>query len=103
MYILIVRINSIIWKNQFKDKIEHKHGIFADEVEEIIFTKPLVRKVEKGNVKGEDLYHAYGKTEDGRFISVFFIKKPKSSALPISARVMSSTDKRYYENKKKKD
>jgi uncharacterized DUF497 family protein len=57
-----------IWKDYFIDKIEVKHGISTDEVEEVLFNKPHVRRVQKGHIKGEDLYTAYGQTDGLSFL-----------------------------------
>ncbi|MDQ3636329.1 MAG: BrnT family toxin [Acidobacteriota bacterium] len=95
-----MRLREIIWKERFIDKLESKHGVFIDEVEEIIFGKPHIRKAGKGNIKGEDLYVAYGQTEDGRYLVIFFIRKEKIAALPISARDMTKSERKYYERQK---
>jgi len=50
----------------------------------------------KGHVKGEHLYAAYGQTLVGRYLVVFFILKRRMAALPISAREMSRSEKKYY-------
>jgi uncharacterized DUF497 family protein len=92
-----MRLNGIIWKDRFLDKIEVKHGVAADEVEEILFNKPHVRRAQKGRVKGEDLYAAYGQTKAGRYLIIFFIRKEQSAALPISAREMTDSERKYYE------
>jgi len=55
-----VYIYSIIWKDQFVEKLAVKHDIEMEEVEEILFTNPHVRLFEKGHIKGENLYFAYG-------------------------------------------
>lgn len=91
---------EVIWKDRFVNKIKWKHDVSTDEVEEVLFTQPFVRQAEKGRVKGEDLYAAYGRTEDGRYLVVFFIRKPQATALPISAREMRPTERRYYERQK---
>ncbi|MGI8542470.1 MAG: BrnT family toxin [Aridibacter sp.] len=95
-----MRLREIIWKERFIDKLESKHGVFIDEVEEIIFGKPHIRKAGKGNIKGEDLYVAYGQTEDGGYLVIFFIRKEKIAALPISARDMTKSERKYYERQK---
>ena len=71
-----MRLFDIIWNERFAAKIAEKHGIITDEVEEILFSKPHVRLAEKGLVKGEHLYAAYGRTGAGRYLIVFFIRKP---------------------------
>jgi hypothetical protein len=50
-----MQLHEIIWKDRFIDKLEAQHGVSTDEVEEILFSKPHVRRAQKGHVKGEDL------------------------------------------------
>lgn len=45
----------------------------------------------------EDLYAAYGQTDAGRYLIIFFVRKNQTSALPISARDMTESERRYYE------
>jgi uncharacterized DUF497 family protein len=93
----MMRLNEVIWKDYYVDKIEVKHRVFTDEVEEVLFDKPHVRRVQRGHVKGEDLYAAYGQTDAGRYLIVFFIRKERTAALPISARDMTDSEERYYD------
>jgi uncharacterized DUF497 family protein len=65
-------------------------------VEEILHGKKKVYRTEKGDVKGEDVYLALGKTIAGRFLSVFFILKKNHNVLPISARDMDSKERRKF-------
>jgi CRISPR/Cas system CSM-associated protein Csm3 (group 7 of RAMP superfamily) len=37
-------INKIIWKEQFVEKLETKHGVAIDEVEEVLDSKPFTEK-----------------------------------------------------------
>jgi uncharacterized DUF497 family protein len=55
-----------------------------------------VYRIAKGDVKGEDVYLALGKTSAGRYLSVFFILKKNRSVLPISARDMDIKERRKY-------
>ena len=71
----MVTINDIIWFNRIVDKIAWKHNVLPSEVEEVLSGECMVLRKEKGKVEGEHLYNALGKTEAGRFLSVFFIKK----------------------------
>lgn len=95
-----MRLLDVIWKNTFVDKIAAKHGVTTDEVEEILFGNPHVRLAEKGHVRGENLYAAYGQTTGGRYLLVLFIRKRRTAALPISARDMTRAERRYYEQQK---
>jgi uncharacterized protein len=98
-----MKLYEIIWKDQFVEKLETKHGVFTEEVEEVIFGKPHIRRAQKGRVKGEDLYAAYGQTNAGRYLIVFFIRKESTAALPISARDMTDSERKYYERQKEAD
>jgi uncharacterized DUF497 family protein len=89
-------LNEVIWKDYFVDKLEVKHSVSTDEAEEVLFGKSHVRRVQKGYVKGEDLYAAYGQTDAGRYLIVFFIRKG-TAVLPISARDMTDSEERYYD------
>jgi len=44
-------------------------------------------------------HNALGKTKDGRYLSVFFIKKINNKALIITARDMNQHERRRYEKK----
>jgi len=94
-----LRLREVIWKIQFIEKLKVEHEVTPEEVEDVIFGKPHILKVEKGRVKGEDVYEAFGQTSAGRYLAVFFIRKPEA-ALPISARDMTYSERRYYEKHK---
>ena len=91
-------IRQIIWKDQFVEKLAEKHGVSVAEVEEVLSAEPHIRKVSKGNVKGENVYAAYGQTEGGRYLIVFYILKLVGALLPISARDMD--ERKYYGRQK---
>jgi uncharacterized DUF497 family protein len=92
-----MQLYDVIWKVGFIEKIGGKHGVATDEVEEILFGKSHFRRSQKGHIKGEDLYAAYGQTAGGRYLIVFFIRKEQTAALPVSARDMNDSERRYYE------
>jgi len=52
-----------------------------------------------GPIAGEDLYYAYGRTDDGRNLLVVFIYKSNREALVISARDMDSKERKRYAKK----
>jgi uncharacterized DUF497 family protein len=89
-------ISDIIWNERFAAKIAAKHGIMMEEVEDVLFSTPHVRRAEKGRIKGEHLYVAYGQTAAGRYMVVFFILKRGRAALPITAREMTPAERRYF-------
>lgn len=90
-------IRKIIWKDQCVEKLERKHGVSAFEVEEVLSSKPLLRRVAKGRTKNQDVYSALGQTYAGRYLIVFQIHKGEGMVLPISARDMNPAERRYYE------
>jgi len=96
-----LRLCDVIWNEKFVAKIAEKHAVSTEEIEEVLFTRPHVRRLEKGKVKGEHLYVAYGQTAGGRYLVVFFIRKPRGAALPISAREMTGAERRYFHEQKK--
>jgi len=95
-----VKISEIIWKNQFVEKLETKHGVSVEEAEDVLGLKPHIRKVGKGNVKGENVYAAFGQTLGGRYLVIFYIRKPAGAILPISARNMDDGERKYYGKQK---
>ncbi|MSS69907.1 MAG: BrnT family toxin [Candidatus Latescibacteria bacterium] len=96
-----MRLYDVIWLDRFVEKIADKHEITTDEVEEVLFSEPHIRMAEKGRVKDENLYVAYGQTAAGRYLIIFFIHKHRTAALPISARDMTLSERRYYRAQKK--
>lgn len=93
-------IYEILWKEQFADKIEWKHHVTTFEVEEVLCSRPYTLRARKGRVPGEDLYAAYGQTKAGRYLIVFFIDKGHHVALPLSARDMTSRERRFHGQRK---
>ena len=92
-------IDGFIWLPDFLDKIEIKHHVTQDEVEQVFFNRPRYRFVEKGHRRGEDVYSAGGQTDAGRYLIVFFIHKPVNTALILSARDMDRRERRLYGRK----
>lgn len=92
-------LHEVIWKDVFVEKLEAKHGVTTEEAEQVLFSRPHVRRAQRGRVKGEDLYVGYGQTDEGRYLVVFFIRKYQTAALPISARDMTRSERRYYEQR----
>jgi uncharacterized DUF497 family protein len=91
-----LRITDILWKDRFVAKLADKHGVSTDEVEEALRSKPLVRKVAKGRVRGEHVYAALAQLGSGRYLIAFFILKKHGIIIPISARDMDASERRYY-------
>ncbi len=95
-----MNVQRIVWIPAIVEKIERKHRVTILEIAEILHGKKKVRKIEKGKVKGEDVYLALGQTQAGRYLAIFFIMKRDNSILPISAREMDHKEKRRYKHAK---
>ncbi len=94
-----MRIIDIIWRPEIIDKLAWKHGVSAEEVDQVLFSKPLFRKVQKGHVPGEHVYVALGRTEAGRYLAIFFIYKESREALVLTARDMDNSERKAYERR----
>lgn len=92
-------IDDIIWLDRIVEKLAWKHNVLPSEVEEVLGGECRVFRKEKGKVEGEHLYNAPGKTEAGRFLSVFFIRKLGSKALIVTARDMNERERKRYGKK----
>jgi len=91
-----MKVTEILWLQQIVDKIEVKHHLTKEEVEEVFANKPQYRFVEQGNVEGEPLYAALGRTDAGRYVIALFIFKPGNRALIISGRDMDRKERKLY-------
>lgn len=94
-----MRIREIIWLPEIIEKLERKHRVLPHEVREALNNKPRIFFRETGHVEGEHLYEALSRTDVGRYLAIFFIRKPAGKALIISAREMSQTERRRYGKK----
>lgn len=84
----------MLWLEEILDKLERKHRVQGTEV---LDNRPRFRFVERGHHEG--VYVALGRTDAGRFLAVFFVFKRDGRALVVSARDMTSAEKRLYEQK----
>jgi len=91
-----MKIEGFIWLRDIVDKLFQKHQVQQKEVEEVFANKPRFTFVERGKIKGENLYSARGQTNSGRYLSVLFIYKKSREALIITARDMDSTERKAY-------
>jgi len=74
------------------DNVDHiaNHGVEPYEAEETITNRPRLKRSGKGK------YLAYGQTDAGRFLVVVFAPKSGNRLRVITARDMTSTEKRWY-------
>jgi uncharacterized DUF497 family protein len=88
-----------LWKRQLIEKLEQKHRLSKSEVEEVFDANPPFNFIAKGEVTGQNLYRALGRTDAGRYLTVLFVQKRAELALVISARDMTLRERRRYGKK----
>jgi uncharacterized DUF497 family protein len=95
-----MKIDYIICPENIEEKLDVKHKVTLREVRQVLLHNPRIRFVEKGYIKGNDVYAAFGQTYSGRYLTVFFIYKPETTtAIIISARNMSKKERKAYGKK----
>jgi uncharacterized protein len=92
-------IDDFVWLPDIIDKLASKHRVTEEEAEEIFFNQPRYRFSESGYRPGEDVFSAWGQTDAGRYLIVFFIHKSANTALILSARDMDDKERQRYERK----
>jgi len=92
-----LKIKSLIWLDEIVDKLAGKHHVNQDDVREVLLNRPHFRFVEKGHRPKENVYAALGQTESGRYLIVFFVRKKDGRAIILSARDMTSAERKKYE------
>jgi uncharacterized protein len=89
-----MKIIGFIWLEEIVEKLEVKHRVIPEEVEQVFNSQPRIRRMKKGHYRGEDVYRALGRTETGRYLVVFFIHKMTGDVLILSARDMDDKERR---------
>ncbi len=92
-------IDDFVWLPDIIDKLIVKHHVSQDKVEDVFFNRPRYRFVESGYTPGEDVYSASRQTDAGRYLIIFFIRKPGNITLILSARDMDKKERRLYDRK----
>jgi uncharacterized DUF497 family protein len=96
----MMHIQNIIWLYSVEAKIIDKRNVWPEEVEEVLRRQRHIRFMEKGHRSGEDLYAAFGQSDDGRYLAVFFIRKSADTVMIVSARDMTRNEKNRYGQKR---
>ncbi len=94
-----MRITGIIWLGDIVAKLRKKHSVEPDEVRQVLVSSPKFCFVEKGHRRGENVYSAMGRTDEGRYLTVFFVRKQDGKALILSARDMKRSERKRYGKK----
>jgi uncharacterized DUF497 family protein len=91
-----LKITRIIWLEDIVEKLQWKHNVGEQEVIEVLQNQPKFQRKEAGYKAGEDIYVAFGQTDTGRFLSVFFVYTQDQRAIIVSARDMTQQERRKY-------
>ena len=94
-----MNVSGIIWLREIVEKLASKHNLTTEEVEEVLHSVRRFRFIETGDVEGEDLYAALGRTAAGRYLIVYFVHKRTGEALIVTARNMTKKEKKLYAKK----
>ncbi len=86
-------ISELLWP---EDRVEHiaQHGIIPEEFEEVCFGQSLVLRAK---ATGENpVYYVLGETGANRYLFCVVIEFPGGRGYPVTARDMTSKEKRRY-------
>ena len=92
-------ISEVLWP---EDRVDHiaRHGIRPEEFEEVCFGAPLVLRAK---ATGQNpVYYLLGETDAGRPLFCVAIEFPGGKAYPVTAREMTTNEKRRYAEWKKR-
>jgi len=87
----MLRIESLEINDHILEKIETKHGIFLEEVEEACLSDE--RHVRRGR---EGLYKVFSQTSAGRYILVVLVNLGEGNWRVATAREMTNSERRLY-------
>lgn len=91
-----MEINRIIWLEDIVEKLLWEHDVKEDEVIEVLENRPKFQYKEVGHRVGEDVFAAFGQTDTGRLLSVFFVYTQDRRAIIVSARDMTQKERSKY-------
>ena len=90
------------WDDANSGKNWHLHQVSDAECEEIFFNSPLIVAFDKEHSQNERRYFALGFTDAGRKLFAVFTMRRNLIRI-ISARDMTNSEERRYEEKSKRD
>ena len=92
-------ISEVLWP---QDRVDHiaRHGVRPEEFEEVCFGAPLVLRAKATGPN--PVYYLLGETEAGRPLFCVAIEFPDGKAYPVTARAMTTKEKRRYAEWKKR-
>lgn len=92
------RAEGFEWDAGNARKSVDKHGVSQAEAEQVFFNDKLLLLADTRHSQAEARFHALGRTDDGRALSVTFTIRGSSRLIHvISARAMSRRERTHYE------
>jgi uncharacterized DUF497 family protein len=91
-----VRISAFEWDEGNVVRLALGHGIEVEEAEEVFAVSPLYRRTKRGH------YAAFGPTRAGRLLVVVFEIKGRGLARVITGWDMDSSERRYYQQQRRR-
>lgn len=97
---LLKQCRGFQWDKGNQDKNKEKHNVVNSEAEQVFFNQPLFVFDDEVHSKNEKRYGALGQANNGRLLAIFFTIRNNKIRI-ISARNMSSKDKKVYDQQQK--
>lgn len=99
---LLENCEGFDWDDGNSNKNWHLHRVSDGECEEVFFNLPLIVALDKLRESNENRFRALGRTDSGRRLYIAFTVRGTSIRV-ISARDMTKSKERRYEEKAKRD
>ena len=90
-----MRISGLEWDDGNVLHLALRHGIEAEEAEEVFAVAPLFRKTKRGH------YAVFGPTQSGRLLVLVFETKGGGTVRVITGWDMATAERRYYQQHRK--
>jgi len=91
-----MNIDSLNWDDENDDYINTKHGVTAEEVEEVCYGLHFSRRDPDSKSGGKERYILSGKTEAGRYLDVVIERLYDNCYRPVTAFDMSKNYQRSF-------
>ena len=92
-------ISEVLWP---QDRVDHiaRHGVTPEEFEQVCFGLPLVLRAKATGPN--PVYYLLGESDAGRALFCVVIEFPGRKGYPVTARDMTTKEKRRYAGWKKR-
>ena len=93
----LTKISGFDW-DEGNSRKNDKHGVSMAETEQVFFNVPLLMLSDATHSQKEPLFHALGKTDDGRALHITLTLRQSNKLIRvISARDMHRKERTIYE------